>query len=91
MERLAEFKEAYGNSVRAMTRLLEKFRPQMTPTDRQEFLYSFFPFMYGVYPYTVVTDKQKAAMKKARTDFVYLSVYEMIYTGTKRLLAGGQS
>ena len=91
MERLAEFKEAYGNSVRAMTRLLEKFRPQMSPTDRQEFLYSFFPFMYGVYPYTVVTDKQKAAMKKARTDFVYLSVYEMIYTGTKRLLAGGQS
>ena len=91
MERLAEFKEAYGNSVRAVSRLLEKFRPQMTPTDRQEFLYSFFPFMYGVYPYTVVTDKQKAAMKKARTDFVYLSVYEMIYTGTKRLLAGGQS
>lgn len=91
MERLADFKEAYGNSVRAVTRLLEKFRPQMTPTDRQEFLYSFFPFMYGVYPYTVVTDKQKAAMKKARTDFVYLSAYEMIYTGTKRLLAGGQS
>ena len=91
MERLAEFKEAYGISVRAVSRLLEKFRPQMSSTDRQEFLYSFFPFMYGVYPYTVVTDKQKAAMKKARTDFVYLSVYEMIYTGTKRLLAGGQS
>ncbi len=91
MERLVEFKEAYGNSVRAVTRLMEKFRPQMSPTDRQGFLYSFFPFMYGVYPYTVVTDKQKAAMKKGRTDFVYLSVYEMIYTGTKRLLAGGQS
>lgn len=91
MERLAEFKTAYGNSIRAVSHLLEKFRPQMTPTDRQQFLYAFFPFMYGVYPYTVVTDKQRKAMEQAGTDFVYMSVYEMVYTGTKRLLAGGQS
>ena len=89
-ERLVEFKAAYGNSIRAVARLLEKFRPQMGPADRQQFLYTFFPFMYGVYPYTVVTDKQREAMEDAGTDFVYMSVYEMIYTGTKRLLAGGQ-
>ena len=89
-ERLVEFKTAYGNSIRAVARLLEKFRPQMGPADRQQFLYTFFPFMYGVYPYTVVTDKQREAMEDAGTDFVYMSVYEMIYTGTKRLLAGGQ-
>ncbi len=91
IERLVEFKTAYGNSVRAVDRLLEKFRPQMGPMDRQQFLYAFFPFMYGVYPYTVVTDKQREAMEEAGTNFVYMSVYEMIYTGAKRLLAGGQS
>ncbi len=91
IERLVEFKTAYGNSVRAVDRMLEKFRPWMSPADRQEFLYAFFPFMYGVYPYTVVTDKQREAMEKAGTNFVYMSVYEMIYTGTKRLLAVGQS
>ena len=91
IERLAEFKAAYGNSVRAVARLLEKFRPQMGPADRQQFLYTFFPFIYGVYPYTVVTDKQRESMETAGTDFVYISTYEMIYTGTKRLLAGGQS
>ena len=91
IERLVEFKTAYGNSVRAVDRLLKKFCPQMGPADRRQFLYAFFPFMYGVYPYTVVTDKQKEAMEKAGTNFVYMSVYEMIYTGTKRLLAGGQS
>ncbi len=90
IERLVEFKTAYGNSVRAVGRLLEKFRPQMGPLERQEFLYAFFPFMYGVYPYTVVTDKQREAMEKAGTNFVYMSVYEMIYTGVKRLLASGQ-
>lgn len=91
IERLVEFKTAYGNSIRAVDRLLEKFRPQMGPVDRRQFLYTFFPFMYGVYPYTVITDKQSEAMERAGTNFVHMSIYEMIYTGTKRLLAGGQS
>lgn len=91
IERLVEFKVAYGNSIRALVHLLEKFRPWMEPADRQEFLYSFLPFVYGVYPYTVVTDKQREAMERAGTNFNYLSIYEMIYACTKRLLAGGQS
>lgn len=91
LERLVEFKTAYGNSIRALDRLLEKFCPQMIPANRQEFLYAFLPFVYGVYPYTVVTDKQKEAMEKAGTNFVYMSIYEMVYTCTKRLLIGGRS
>ncbi len=90
-ERLVEFKTAFGNSIRAVARMLEKFRPQMGPADRQQFLYAFFPFVYGVYPYTTVTDKQREAMEKAGTNFVYLSVYEMVYACAKRLLAGSQS
>jgi len=91
IERLVDFKVAYGNSIRAVARMLEKFRPHMQPADRRQFLYAFFPFLYGVYPYTVVTDKQKEAMEKAGTDFFYMSIYEMVYACTKRLLAGGQS
>ena len=91
IERLVEFKAAYGNSIQAVARLLEKFRPQMGPADRQQFLYTFFPFMYGIYPYAVVTDKQREAMKEAGTDFVYMSIYDMAYIGIKRLLVGGQS
>ncbi len=91
IERLVEFKVAYGESIRAVARMLEKFRPQMGPADRKQFLYAFFPFIYGVYPYTTVTDKQKEAMEKAGTNFVYLSVYEMVYACAKRLLAVGQS
>lgn len=91
IERLVEFKTAYGNSIRALDRLLEKFCPQMEPANRQQFLYAFLPFVYGVYPYTAVTDKQKEAMEKAGTNFVYMSIYEMVYTCTKQLLAGNQA
>lgn len=91
IERLVEFKTAYGNSIRALEHLLEKFCPQMEPANRQQFLYAFLPFVYGVYPYTAVTDKQKEAMEKAGTNFVYMSIHEMVYTCTKQLLSGNQS
>jgi len=90
LERLVSFKTAYGNSIRAVTRLLEKFCPQMDATERQHFIYMFFPFIYGVYPYTTVTEKQRASMEAAGVNFVYLSVYQMVYDCAKKLLAGVQ-
>lgn len=86
IERLVEFKRAYGASIKAVDGLLKKFCPEMTEGKRQEFLYAFFPFMYGVYPYTVVTDKQRKAMEQANVGFIYLSIYEMTYSCVKKLL-----
>ena len=54
--------------------------------DRQAFLYSFFPFIYGIYPYTVVTDKQKRAMEQAIVPYVYYSAYDLTYQFVKKLL-----
>lgn len=88
IERLTEFKAAYGNSIQAVARLLQKFRPQLDSAGQQRFLYAFFPFVYGVYPYTVVTEKQREAMENANVDYVYLSPREMIYSCVMQLLAG---
>ena len=49
----------------------------MSVTQKQDFIYRFFPFMFGIYPYTYVTDKQRAAMEEAGVDYVYQSVYEL--------------
>lgn len=86
MERLVEFKKAYGASIQAVDRLLQKFCPEMARQERQDFIYAFFPFIYGVYPHTVVTEKQREAMEQANVGFVYLSIYEMTYTCVKKLL-----
>lgn len=85
-ERLIPYKEAYANSFKTVDCLLQKFCPELTLQDRQAFLYAFFPFLYGVYPYTEVTEKQKAEMDAANVGFVYLSVYEIIYRCIKKLL-----
>ena len=85
-ELLVSFKVAYGNSMKNVRHLLEKFRPEMSEEEIQNFIYIFFPFMFGIYPYTAVTDKQREAMKEANIDYVYQSVYELTYACLIRLL-----
>ena len=90
-ENLVEFKKAYGESIRAVGRCLDKFCPEMNEKDKEEFLYVYFPFMYGIYPYAVVTEKQRKAMEDAGAGFVYHSVYELSYNCLKKLLVKGES
>lgn len=85
-ERLVSFKAAYGESLRNVRALLDKFCPAMSGEEKQSFLYVFFPFMFGIYPYGEVTDKQRKAMEDAGVDFVYQSVYDITYQCLIRLL-----
>ncbi len=87
-EFLTSFKSSYGKSLRLMRNLLEKFCPKMTGQELQNFIYIFFPFMFGIYPYTSVTEKQRAAMKEAEVDYMYQTVYELSYNCLMRLLKG---
>ena len=88
MERLVEFKTAYGASVAALDRCLQKFVPGLDEKGRQTFLYTLLPFIYGLYPYTVVTEKQRSAMEEAGIRYVYMSTYDMAYTFLRSLLGG---
>ena len=87
-ECLREFKEAYGASIEALRRCLVKFFPGMDAKARQDFLYAFLPFLYGLYPYTTVSGKQRLAMAEAGLDFVYMSVYDMACNCVRALLRG---
>ena len=85
-ELLTGFKVSYGESMRRMCMLLEKFCPDMSVEDIQNFIYTFYPFMFGIHPYTSVTEKQKIAMKEAGVNYVYQTVYELTYGCLIRLL-----
>lgn len=87
IERLKEFKVAYGQSLAEVRNCLDKFFPEMTSQEKQNFIYSFFPFMFGIYPYTFVTDKQKEAMKLANVNYVNMSIYDITYAEVKKLLS----
>lgn len=85
-ERLAEFKAAYGNSLKTVMHCLEKYFPDMPIAEKQQFLYTFFPFMFGIYPYTYVTEKQRTAMEQAGVNYVFMSIYELTYNCARMLL-----
>ena len=85
-ELLNTFKQSYGRSMHLMCMLLEKFCPDMSVTDIQNFIYIFFPFMFGIYPYTAVTEKQRIAMEEAGINYVYQTIYELTYSCLIRLL-----
>ena len=86
LENLVEFKKAYGGSIQAVRDCLKRFCPDMGEAEREEFVYSFFPLVYGIYPYAVVSDMQREAMKQADIKYQYMTIYELAYLGARRLL-----
>ena len=86
-EDLVEFKRAYGATINSVKECLGKFFPEMGEDGITGFVYAFFPFLFGVYPYTVVTDKQRDVMARAKVNYTYFTPYEIIYMCVKRLLA----
>ncbi len=85
-ELLVAFKREYGRSLTLVENCLERFFPSMDESTRRDFVYTFFPMMFGIYPYTVVTDAQSTAMVEAGIDFAYTSAHELIRASVLRLL-----
>ena len=51
-ELLTSFKVAYGESMKNVCRIITKFCPEKSVQEIQDFIYVFFPFMFGIYPYS---------------------------------------
>ena len=86
LEKLVEFKEVFAKSMETMKLCLDKFFKQMQEEEKIDFIYTFFPFMYGIYPYTMATDKQKQAMKIVGYPYNYMTIYEITYKALKKIL-----
>ena len=85
-EHLKEFKVIYGESLRTVRYALEKYFPDMSVSGKDNFIYAFFPFMFGIYPYTFVTEKQRIAMEEANVSYVCMTIYEITYNCVITLL-----
>ena len=85
-ELLTNFKTAYGRSMTDIRGILSKFCPEMREEEQQSFIYVFYPFMFGIYPYTAVMEKQRTAMEEANIDYKYQTIYDITYTYLLKLL-----
>ena len=85
-ERLADFKRTYSAALAAVEACLQTFCPAMDAAARKRFLYAFFPFLYGVHPYTTVSDKQRRAMRAAGFSYEPPTAYSLIRALLRQLL-----
>lgn len=85
-EHLRDFKAVYGECIRTVSECLGKYFPEMGDDEKQGFIYSFFPFMFGIYPYTAVSEKQRTAMEQANVEYRPVTIYEITFNCVKRLL-----
>lgn len=86
MENLVAFKRTYGRAMEAVARCLETFFPAMTEQEVREFLYAFFPFLFGVYPYAVPTEKQRRAMALAGVEAARCSIRQLVQVFVLKML-----
>lgn len=86
IEHLVDFKKVYGKSIETVEKCINKFCINMDTIEKEKFIYLFFPFMYGIYPYAMVTDRQRMAMTMANINFRYMSIYDIAYNGILKLL-----
>ncbi len=86
MEELIEFKKYYALAIKTVRKCIDKFIKNMNDEEKDHFIFSFFPFMYGIYPYVELTDKQKEAMKEADVPHKNYTIYELALIGIKKLL-----
>ena len=54
--------------------------------EMNEFIFSFLPFLHGVYPYVFHTKKQTMAMKTAKIIFKEKTIKEMTQVALKIML-----
>ena len=87
LESLVSFKKTYADALQVISRYLKKFFPAMPEREIQDFLYAFFPFLFGVYPYTSHTEKQLEAMELAHVNYTEYSVYELTRSFIARMLS----
>ncbi|MCR4831968.1 MAG: TetR/AcrR family transcriptional regulator [Butyrivibrio sp.] len=84
-ELLVDYKRTFKDSVELFDECLKKHL-KITDEKSEQIRYAFFPYMYGIYPYSYPTEKQISAMDEVKLSHVDVTIYEMTYQFLKLIL-----
>lgn len=84
-ENVKSYKTAYTESVNLFKKCLIKLL-NYSDLDATNVVFTFFPFMIGIYPYSAVTEKQKKALTELNFKYNYYSIEDLIKMGLKNIL-----
>ncbi len=84
-ELLVEYKRTFKKSIELFDECLKKHLA-ISDQKSEQIRYAFFPYMYGIYPYSYPTDKQISAMDEVKLSHLDVTIYEMTYQFLKLIL-----
>ncbi len=82
---LVDYKRTFKNSIELFDECLKKHL-KVSDQKSEQIRYAFFPYMYGIYPYSYPTDKQISAMDEVKLSHLDVTIYEMTYQFLKLIL-----
>ena len=85
-ELLGSFRKGLRKTVQIFEEIIRKSCPEMSHEEIMGIVYVFFPFIVGISPYMMITDKQKKAMKEDELDLFKYTIHELTYNCLIRLL-----
>lgn len=85
-ERLEDYKRVYLSAVEEIRRCLRRTKPPLSEEEMRDFIYAFFPFMYGIYPYVHPTCKQCRAMDRVGISHPETDIYTICRRFLRRML-----
>ena len=86
-ESVKSYKTAYTESVNLFKNCLIKLL-NFNEEEATNKVFTFFPFMIGIYPYSAVTKKQKKALTELDFKYNYYNIEDLIRIGLKNILGG---
>ena len=86
VEALADFKRGCKTLIAALDGCVAAFCPELDADARERFTFAFLPFVYGVWPYSTVTEKQRMAIDQAEMRYDPPGQHEMVRRGAAMLL-----
>ena len=86
-QELVAFKKTYGASMNAVAWCVKAHTGAST-AEAEQFVYTLYPFLIGVYPYTEATEKQRKAMEQAGIPYRPFTVSELTRPLVKKLIFG---
>ena len=85
-ELMNSFRKGCRKTVRLFEAIVQKNFPEMSHEEIMGIIYVFFPFMVGIYPYIMITDKHRKAAEEAGADICKETIHEFTYNCLIRLL-----
>ena len=79
-ENVKKYKMAYTESVNILKKCIIKFLNK-NEEEATNIVFTFFPFMIGIYPYSAVTKKQRKAIEELGFKYAYYTDYNLIKMG----------